>query len=215
MYIVVVGGGKIGQAIADFFARRGDRVVIIDRKKEVCDFLAKNYDVVVYCGDARSTSLLRDAQVEEADVLYAVTDSDSVNIQVATTAKKKLGVPRVVVRINQSENCERVGGEVADTVVCLGVNSLSAFIEAVVNPEYKYLLRDRDKVIALIRVVPDSPLVGRSIKSIEDMGVLVGVVVREGIPSRPTEDLVLEADDEIVVVGREERVNELIRVLYE
>jgi len=80
VFIVVVGGGGVGASIAEYFSKRGDRVVVIEKKRELCDRLVKSIDAVVYCGDVKSTRLLRDAEVEKADILFAVTGSDSVNL---------------------------------------------------------------------------------------------------------------------------------------
>lgn len=214
MFIVVVGGGRVGATIADFFARRGDKVVIIDRKREVCDYLSRTIDAVVYCGDARSTRLLRDAEVDKADVLYAVTDSDSINLRVAEIVKKNFGVPRVVVRVNHSENCSK-GEGFADVTVCLGENAINAFIEAVVSPEYKYLLRKSGNTIAYLRVIADSSLVGLRIQDVEKDGLVVALLLRAGVFMRPSNDTVLEADDEILVAGEEEKVASLVQKLYE
>jgi len=59
--IVIVGGRGVGASIAEYFSKRGDDVVVIEGDEELCDRLAKSLDVTVYCGDAKSERLLRDA----------------------------------------------------------------------------------------------------------------------------------------------------------
>jgi trk system potassium uptake protein TrkA len=80
VFIVAVEGGGVGASIAEYFSKRGDRVVVIEKKRELCDRLVKSIGAVVYCGDVKFTRLLRDAEVEKADILFAVTGSDSVNL---------------------------------------------------------------------------------------------------------------------------------------
>lgn len=41
---MVVGGGYIGFFLAKYFARRGDRVVVVEKRRALCDKLAKEID---------------------------------------------------------------------------------------------------------------------------------------------------------------------------
>lgn len=214
MFVVIVGGGRVGQSIAGFFSRRGDKVVIIERKHETCESIAKSVDAVVYCGDARSKRLLQDAEVDKADVLFAVTDNDNVNLRVAATAKE-LGVPKVVARINHGENCDTKVLQDVDVPVCIDEITPDLFISAVVNPEYRYLLRGGGNAVALIRVQPESRLVGARVGGLEDDALIVALVARKGVYMRAEKDLVLAGDDEIIVAGSEEKIASLIERLYE
>lgn len=215
MFIVVVGGGGVGASIAEYFSKRGDRVVVIEKKRELCDRLVKSIDAVVYCGDVKSTRLLRDAEVEKADILFAVTGSDSVNLWVASVAKAKLGIPKVVVRVNQRENVEKARSAGADVVVCLEELAAERLIEAVVQPDYRFLLRREGFAVAAVKVLPDSKLVGASTGTLREKGLSVVAVLRGSTWLAGHEDHVLESDDEVVVAGPEEKVSKLIEEVFE
>ena len=90
--------------------------------------------MTVYCGDAKSERLLRDAGAEEADVLFAVSGDDSLHIWVASVAKRGLGVPTVIVKVDERESAERARSAGADVVVCFDELVFERLIEAVTSP---------------------------------------------------------------------------------
>lgn len=207
MFVAVIGGGRVGYSIAEFFSKRGDRVVVVEKNEKVCGELARSLDVTVYCGDARSIRLLEEAGVNKADVLFAVSGSDSLNIRVASVAKKRFGVPRVVVRVNHAENKEKAAQSGADEVICLD-EVAELFVRAVTEVDYRVLFKHGGFAVVEIRVPPDSPAIGKPLRELVEKGLKVVAVVRDGSLVEAGEDLVLEADDRLVLAGREEAINE-------
>jgi trk system potassium uptake protein TrkA len=212
--IVIVGGRGVGASIAEYFSKRGDDVVVVEGDEEVCDRLAKSLDVTVYCGDAKSEKLLRDAGAEEADVLFAVSGDDSLNIWVASVAKRELGVPTVVVKVDERESAERARSAGADVVVCSEELVFERLIEAVTSPAYTFLLKREGFAVVAVKVLPDSGLIGTSVSELRERGLNVVAVFR-GAGLTEFEDLVLEADDEMIVAGPEEKISELLKEVFE
>lgn len=215
MFVVIVGGGRLGLFLARFFSRRGDRVVVVDRRRAVCDRIAKELDVVVYCGDARCARVLRDAEADKADVLFAVTGSDSVNVKVAEIAKRELGVPLVVVRVNRAESKGRALKAGADRVVCMG-DFAEHFVSMVTSKGYRFLTKVGGEVVVELDVPPDSPVVGSGPKDLEKRGVTLLAAAHGGRPLRKTEleSYVVRADDKLLVMGEEDRVEEFLDYVF-
>lgn len=213
MFVVIVGGGYVGFFLARFFSRRGDHVVVIDRREKVCDKISKELDVVVYCGDARRVKVLRDAEAEKADILFAVTGSDGINIKVAEIAKKELGVPLVVVRVNKAENRGRALEAGADRVVCMD-DFAEYFVSVVTSKGYRHLTKLDGEVVVELEVPSDSPLIGNSPEDVRGRGVTILAAVQKG---RLVEDLnsyVIKADDKLLVLGEEEKVEEFLDYVF-
>ena len=104
MYIVIVGGGAIGEAFIDRALReyRGVKITLIDAKNSVCERISRKYHSVhVISGDATDPHVLEDAGVSDADVFLAVTGDDKTNIMSALLARR-LNVKNIIVRINSS-----------------------------------------------------------------------------------------------------------------
>lgn len=102
MRVIVVGCGKIGRAIVASMAEENHDIVAIDNNPDVISHLTNTYDVRAVCGNATSKELLTEAEVSEAELFIAVTESDEVNMLSCFLAKK-LGAKYTVARIRESD----------------------------------------------------------------------------------------------------------------
>jgi trk system potassium uptake protein len=98
-YIVIVGCGRLGSILANQLSRRGRSVVVIDRDASAFDNLTTEFSGFRVTGDAAELAVLREAKIEEADCLLAVTRHDNVNLMVAQVGKAIFGIPKVIARV--------------------------------------------------------------------------------------------------------------------
>jgi trk system potassium uptake protein TrkA len=99
LYVVVVGCGRLGSHLANRLSREGHSVVAIDVDEGALAGLSQEYGGFRILGDATEVAVLRQAKADKADVIIAATGVDNVNLMVAQVAKRALGVPRVVARV--------------------------------------------------------------------------------------------------------------------
>jgi len=88
MKIIIVGCGKVGSDIASKLAKEKHDIVLIDEKEEVVNYLSNEYDALGLVGNGASFSILKQAGVEDADVLIAITGSDETNMLTCVFARK-------------------------------------------------------------------------------------------------------------------------------
>ena len=98
-YIIIVGCGRLGSLLASTLSRQGRSVVIIDRDESTFDTLSIDFSGFQIPGDAAELALLREAKINQADCLLAVTGNDNLNLMVAQIAKSVFAVPTVLVRV--------------------------------------------------------------------------------------------------------------------
>ena len=72
MKIILVGGGKVGTALARQLSEEGHNVTIIDTNKARVEHISESYDVMGITGNGSSITTLSEAGIEEADVFIAV-----------------------------------------------------------------------------------------------------------------------------------------------
>jgi trk system potassium uptake protein TrkA len=100
LYIVIVGCGRLGSALAQRCNDAGHGVVVIDRSGQALEALAgASFGGFTFEGDAAEPATLRSAEIERADLLIAATQNDNVNLMVAQVARSHFGVPHVVARV--------------------------------------------------------------------------------------------------------------------
>ena len=98
-YVIIVGSGRVGSMLASRLSGLGSSVVIIDRDEAAFDNLSAEFSGFRVLGEAAELATLRQAGIERADCLLAVTPHDNVNLMVAQMAQVTFGVPKVMARV--------------------------------------------------------------------------------------------------------------------
>ena len=88
MKIIIVGCGKVGGTLAKQLCSEGHDVTVLDKDASKLRAMSSGYDVLALEGDASSYSDLKEAGVEDADILIAVTDSDEKNLLCCLIGRK-------------------------------------------------------------------------------------------------------------------------------
>jgi trk system potassium uptake protein TrkA len=99
LYIVIVGCGRLGSLLANRLSHSGHSIVVIDRDEATFNDLSSDYSGFRLEGDATQMAVLKMAKLKNADVLFAATHEDNVNLMVAQVAKKIFHVPHVLARV--------------------------------------------------------------------------------------------------------------------
>lgn len=87
MEIIIVGGGKVGNALAEVLYHEHN-VTVIDRNESKINSVINDYDVKGLVGNCLTTEILDEAGVGKCNIFIAVTSSDEVNILSCLIAKK-------------------------------------------------------------------------------------------------------------------------------
>ncbi len=99
MRVVIIGCGRVGSLAGSLLSGRGAEVVVVDRDEEAFGALSSEYSGFTITGDAAEMGVLRQAGLSETDVVFAATDSDTLNLMVAQVAREIFGVKRVMARV--------------------------------------------------------------------------------------------------------------------
>ena len=108
MDIIIAGCGKVGATLVRQLAAEGHDITLIDSDKAVLESLAGRYDVMTVEGNCASMRTLQDAQVEEAELLIAVSGADEVNLLSCMTAQGLNPGLHTIARIRDPEYAEQV-----------------------------------------------------------------------------------------------------------
>ena len=101
--IIIVGGGEIGSTLANRLSAEGKDVVLIERSNERVRQLRDVADVQVIHGSGSNPRTLKDAGLDEADMLIAVTSSDEVNLVACLSAQQLSVVPNKIARVRDPD----------------------------------------------------------------------------------------------------------------
>lgn len=106
MYIVICGGGKVGEYLAMVLLRAGNEVAVIDRDSKTADRLSMILQgrYLVIHGDGCDSKFQEDAGIHKADVFVAATGQDDNNLVACEIASRVYDVPRCIARVNAPKN---------------------------------------------------------------------------------------------------------------
>ena len=102
MKIIIVGCGKVGETLAHELGEEGNDITVVDLSAEKVKSISEKLDVMGVVGNGATNTTLKEAGIEEADLLIAVTESDELNLLCCTIAKKT-GKCHVIARVRNPE----------------------------------------------------------------------------------------------------------------
>ena len=106
MKIVVIGAGEVGFQLSKVLSEEDFDITIIEISKERVQRASENLDVITVRGDGASPDILREADVEKADIVVAVTRVDEVNL-IASQLSHELGANKIIARLRNTEYSEK------------------------------------------------------------------------------------------------------------
>ncbi len=99
-FVIIVGGGLLGQFLASYLIEEGNQVRVIEERQELLPQLLEKYSQErVVLGSGTNPRVLEAAGARKANVLVAVTDADETNLVVANLARQEFNVPRIIARV--------------------------------------------------------------------------------------------------------------------
>ena len=106
MYVIIVGAGRVGTAVARRLLEVDQEITVIERDPGRCAELESEIGGVVVQGDATEFNVLTNAGAMRAQVLIATGRRDHENLVVCQMAKHLFNVGRVMSIVNVSEHIE-------------------------------------------------------------------------------------------------------------
>lgn len=217
MYIIVVGGGKVGYYLTKSLLEEGHEVLVIEKDPRKCVAFTDKVGANALEGDGCEISVMQEAGMGRAAAVVAVTGDDEDNLVVCQVAKHKFNVPRTIARINNPKNQEifrRLGIDVTISSTDLILSQIEQVIPA---ESLLHLLTLRGVGVSFVELeIPaDSPALGRSLRSlgIPDDCILALVIHQGKQAIIPYGDTMLEAGDQVIAVSSEASEETLRRIL--
>ena len=108
LQIIIVGCGKVGATLIERLSPEGHDITIIDKNAQKIQEITNMYDVMGLVGNGASYSVQKEAGIDNADLLIAVTDSDELNLLCCTIAKR-VGDCSAIARVRTPDYSKEVG----------------------------------------------------------------------------------------------------------
>ncbi len=213
MYIIIIGGGRLGYYLARALLDEGHEVLIIEKNASFCEIINEEMGSICVRGDGCEAATLADVGTGRADMLVAATGDDEDNLVACQVAKYKFNVPRTIARIRNPQN-EAIFKKLGiDVTVSTTDIILEAIEKEVPTHPLTHLLTLSDKGLEIVevRIPSNSAIIGKLVKEIPlpKGSKLALVIPRDRKPRIPTPSTVLREGDQIIALTTPELEAEL------
>ena len=219
MNIIIVGCGKVGSTIAKQLCNEGYDVTVIDNNPNKLRAVSDGMDAMAMVGDGTSYTTLKEAGIESADVLIAVTDSDEKNL-LCCVIGKRTGNLAAIARVrnpvysNEREFLQKgFGLAMLINPESAGAEEMGRIFRFPSAIDIETFAKGKIELLT-VRISEKSLLVGNPLTYIHQKlrtDVLVAVVRRKGQVIIPSGDFVIEAGDLVSVIAEHEQAHEFFR----
>jgi trk system potassium uptake protein len=216
MYILIVGGGKVGYYLAKTLIQGQHKVGVIEQNCERCNSIVDDLEAIVINGDGTDIEILQDAGAAEADYVVAVTGKDQENLVVCQLAKKYFKVPRTIARVNNPKNqviFKKLG--VDATISSTGAAAQLIENELPINDiKTLSLFQKSDIEIIETELKASCPILNLPIRKLDfpEECVLIAII-RDDKVFFPKGETVLQPKDKVFALAKHESVNQLKDIL--
>jgi len=204
MYIIIVGGGRLGHNLAKSLISQSYEVLVIEKDPELVERINAELGSVALVGDGCEGKMLESAGARRADIFISLTGEDEDNLVACQIARHHFNIPRTIARLLDERN-EQLFKKLGIDVT---INSTNIILEHIKHelpsPPVMHLLKglEKDYEVVDITVPSSAQTVGRSVAELPlPEGVILALIIRrDRTPLVPGAETLIEAEDQIIAV---------------
>jgi len=224
MKIVILGAGQVGTSMAEILSLEANDITLIDHNANQLEGLEDRLDIRTIVGNGPHPGILKQAGIEDADLLLAVTDQDEVNMAACQIAHSLYRTPKKIARIRATEYLthpeifcnESIPIDFIISPEQIITQQILALIE---NPGALQVVEFAGGRIQLVgvRAYFGGPLVGHELRDLRKhlpmINTRVAAVYRRDRPIIPLGETIIEPDDEVFFIAAKAHIREVISEL--
>ncbi len=224
MRILVLGAGQVGASVAEALASEANDITIVDMNRAALAALADRLDVRTLAGNAAYPSVLRDAGIEDTDLLVAVTQSDQTNLVACKIARTLFHVPTRIARLRSPDFLDPQlladDNFAVDHAICPEQDITDYIAKLIEFPEALQVLEFAAGKVTLVgvRAYQGGLLVGQPIRAMREhlpagVDARIAAIFREHQPVDPDGHTVIEPGDEVFVLAATRHIRTVLKEL--
>ena len=133
MYAIIMGGGRVGLALANILIDSGFDITLIESNEALSAEVAGELDALVIHGNGTSSKLLEECNIEDADYFIATTGNDEANL-LSCILVRKYNVDTIIARVSNPDHEEAFKEVGIDRVISPEISAARDLAQFVTNP---------------------------------------------------------------------------------
>ena len=166
MYVIIMGGGRVGLALANLLIDDGHDITLIENDEALSADVAAELDALVIHGSGTNSKILEETNIEDADYFIATTGNDEANL-LSCILVRKYNVPTIIARVSNPDHEEAFKEVGIDRVISPEITAAEQLQQFVTMPNVAKLttLGEGDAEILEMTITNDK-VVGKRFKDI-------------------------------------------------
>jgi trk system potassium uptake protein TrkA len=205
MFVLVVGGGRVGSHLAELLRQEGHEVKLVENRPEILERLRGEVPAeIIFEGEMSSPGVLEAAGIKRANVLAAVTSEDEVNLVITSLARFEFNVPRIIARVNDPGNAWMFTAQMGVDVALNQADILSNLIaEEMSLGDMMTLLKLRRGEYSVVteKLLPGSQMLSQPLRDLPlPEACVIAAIIRQGRMLVPRGDMRFQDGDEVLAI---------------
>lgn len=214
MFVLIVGGGRVGAQLATLLVAQNHHVHLVEHRREVLARIHRELPTeVIYEGNPTDSQVLEQAGIQRVGVLAACTTNDADNLVLCFLARTRYNVPRTIARVNYPRNAWLFDQKFHVDVALSQAEILASLIEEEMSlGDMMTLLKLRRGRYSLVeeKIPAGAKAIGIPIKDLAlPEPCVIAAIIRQGEIMLPRGITTLEVDDEVLAVTDREGAEQL------
>ncbi len=201
MYIVIMGGGRVGLRLAISLVAVGLDVTLIENDSDLCSNAASELDAMVICGNGTDIKTLLEANIADADVFVAATGNDEANL-LSCILVKDYKIPKVIARVSNPDHDEAFRKVGIDIVVSPELTAAGYLEKLITRPKIAdFIVIGKGNAELLEITVDNSKIFGKKIGDISPTeDYIIAAVHKNGEIKIPKDGMMLKKGNRISIL---------------
>jgi len=201
MYVVIMGGGRMGLTLASLLIADGHDVTLIESDQDLCNNASSELDAMVICGSGTDGKVLEESNIEDADVFVAATGNDEGNL-LACILVREYKIPKIISRVSDPTHSNAFKKIGIDSVVSPEITTASYVEKLIIRPKIADLVVMGKGDAELLDIkLENEKSIGKTIGDISpDDNFLIVAVYENGNLIIPKPEMVLKKGMKISIL---------------
>lgn len=203
MYIVIMGGGRVGLTLATSLVAVGHDVTLIENDSTLCSNAAGELDALVICGNGTDIKTLLEANISDADVFVAATGNDEANL-LSCILVKEYKISKVIARVSNPDHNDAFSKVGIDVVVSPELTAAGYLEKLITRPKIADLIVVGKGNAELLELsVNNNKIFGKKIGEISPTDdYIIAAIHKNGEIKIPKDGMMLKNGDRISILAK-------------
>ncbi len=212
MYVIIMGGGRVGLSLASLLIDDGYDITLLENNEVLASNASSELDALVIGGSGTETKILEEANIQDADFFVATTGNDETNL-LSCILVREYGIPKIIARVSNPDHEEAFRKVGVDEVINPERTAAGYLEKIITRPNVADLTTfGQGDAEILDMIVTNNKVIGKQIYEVSpDDDYIIIATYEDGNLEIPKQDDLLTKGEKISILVKRDAIKETER----